>query len=221
MTDKQIEMLVNCGAIGYTAAQVAKLFAWDEEKTEKDLKNKKSDIYKYYQKGKAEADFAIDSKLFEMARGGDLQALDKLSIRKASSTNPQYKRRKVSDEAISQALHDCYGNLTNAAILLKIDRTTIYDRLQVNPEMQRELDAIRESRNDRVESVLMSKVLNGSSPELIFFTKTQLRGRGYVEKITIEHTVDGFISAFKSLSPEHQLTLVERLEKEAETYWAN
>lgn len=40
----------------------------------------------------------------------------------------------------------------------------------------------RERMLDDAETMLYKKVLDGSTPELLFFLKTQGRNRGYVEK---------------------------------------
>lgn len=45
------------------------------------FQTKGSDIEKAYKKGIDQADFVIDSKLFELAKGGDLKALSKLESR--------------------------------------------------------------------------------------------------------------------------------------------
>jgi len=41
---------------------------------------------------------------------------------------------------------------------------------------------------DNAESMLYTKVLAGSTPELLFFLKTQGKRRGYVEKQQVEHS---------------------------------
>ena len=59
------------------------------EEIEADLKVKDSAISKAYQKGKARAQFSIDSKLLQLAQSGDLDALKAYErrIREIESTH--------------------------------------------------------------------------------------------------------------------------------------
>ena len=54
----------------------------NEKQFIKDFDNKNHAIAKAYQKGIDKADFILDSKLFEMAKNGDLKAIQKYEERK-------------------------------------------------------------------------------------------------------------------------------------------
>jgi hypothetical protein len=74
------------------------------------------------------------------------------------------------------------GNVAAIARKLGVSRGTVWNRCQESPTLMRALDDAREAMIDNAESVLYKKVLEGSTPELLFFLKTQGRNRGYVER---------------------------------------
>ena len=76
------EMIVNFGALEYDAEKISIILGEDIEEVKKEMKNKNSDLFKLLQKGKYLAEYLIDLKLFEMAKSGDIKALDKLDSRK-------------------------------------------------------------------------------------------------------------------------------------------
>lgn len=78
---EQEEQVVNMGAFDYDAGRVANMLDVDKIEVVKELKNKDSKLSKLIQKGKDMADYVIDLKLFEMAKTGDIKALDKLENR--------------------------------------------------------------------------------------------------------------------------------------------
>jgi len=78
-----LKKMVQCGTLGYPVSKIINVFDINnEEQFVKDFDNKNSMIYKHYQKGIDKADFILDSKLFEMAKEGDLKALAKYEERK-------------------------------------------------------------------------------------------------------------------------------------------
>lgn len=81
--DKELkEKIINCGVFGYDEKKMANILDIDAAEIKKMLSNKKSEFYLLYEKGKDRADYVIDLKLFEMAKAGDLKALEKLEYRK-------------------------------------------------------------------------------------------------------------------------------------------
>jgi hypothetical protein len=82
LTEEQKKKLQNMGALGYSPELIAEMMDLDLGKVEKDFIDSKSDLYKLYNKGKNQANYLIDLKLFEMAQSGDLKAIDKLTQRK-------------------------------------------------------------------------------------------------------------------------------------------
>lgn len=79
---EQEEQIINIGVFGYPASKIANILAFDVDEVEKELKDKYSKLNQLLSKGKDMADYVIDLKLFEMARTGDIKALEKLNYRK-------------------------------------------------------------------------------------------------------------------------------------------
>ena len=73
------------GALGYPLSKCLNILDLDPDLSVKyaaEFGDTTSEIYKKYQKGVDAAEFMIDSKLFEMARAGDLKALKEYEQRK-------------------------------------------------------------------------------------------------------------------------------------------
>jgi hypothetical protein len=82
ITEKIKEMIINFGAFGYDNKKMALVLGINKADIDSEMNNKDSEFNTHYLRGKALGDYAIDLKLFELARGGDIKALDKLTIRK-------------------------------------------------------------------------------------------------------------------------------------------
>lgn len=85
-SEKEAERIRNAGAFGYSAESVAMLLGVDTGWVEKSLKNVDSDLYRLYHSGRVFAEYSIDLKLFELARNGDLKALEDFQFRKENRT---------------------------------------------------------------------------------------------------------------------------------------
>ena len=79
---EQHEQIINCGVFDYNAQKIANILGFEPKDIESEMKNKESELNKLLQKGKDVADYVIDLKLFELAKAGDIKALDKLIQRK-------------------------------------------------------------------------------------------------------------------------------------------
>ena len=81
-----LKKMVQVGTLGYPLSKIINVLDIDDIKQfTKDFDNPKSQVAISYQKGVDKADFVLDSKLFDMAKGGDLKALDKYEIRKKNN----------------------------------------------------------------------------------------------------------------------------------------
>lgn len=81
LTEEIIEQIVNFGAFQYSNLKMANVLNLPENIIEEEMNNKSSEFYKLYLKGKDRADYVIDLKLFQMAKVGDIKALDKFEQR--------------------------------------------------------------------------------------------------------------------------------------------
>lgn len=78
-----LKKMVQVGTLGYPLSKIINVLDIDDIKQfTKDFDNPKSKVAISYQKGVDKADFVLDSKLFDMAKGGDLKAIQKYEERK-------------------------------------------------------------------------------------------------------------------------------------------
>jgi len=77
------------------------------------------------------------------------------------------------------------GNVAAVARRAGVSRAAIMKRVDQVPSLKEVLTEARETMLDDAEGVLYRKVLEGSTPELIFFLKTQGRRRGYSERVEL------------------------------------
>jgi hypothetical protein len=76
------EKIVNCGFFEYPAAKMANILGFTEVEIASEMADEKSAFCKLLQKGIDLGDYVIDLKLFELAKTGDIKALEKLDSRK-------------------------------------------------------------------------------------------------------------------------------------------
>lgn len=74
--------IVNFGVFEYDAKKIASILGFEIKEVQIEIENKKSLLNQLLQKGRDMSDYVIDLKLFEMAKAGDIKALEKLDYRK-------------------------------------------------------------------------------------------------------------------------------------------
>lgn len=87
-SDEFLKQVLSVGLLGYPLAKVINVLDIEDADADdfrRDFNNPASEIYKAYHKGLDKADYEIDIQLFEMARSGDLKALEKFEERKANA----------------------------------------------------------------------------------------------------------------------------------------
>jgi fructose-specific phosphotransferase system component IIB len=89
----------------------------------------------------------------------------------------------VTPEIVAQKIRDARGNISAAAISLRVSRQALYRYIEKHASLRAVLSESRETMKDMVESVLYSKALEGESWAVCFFLKTQAKDRGYVERV--------------------------------------
>lgn len=94
--------------------------------------------------------------------------------------------KKPTVDELKKRIEETKGNVAAVARSLGVSRTAVYNWVDASAGCRQALYEARETMLDNAESVLYKKVLEGSTPELLFFLKTQGKSRGYVERQ--EHT---------------------------------
>ncbi len=91
-----LKKMVQVGTLGYPLSKIINVLDIDDTKQfTKDFDNPQSQVAISYQKGVDKADFVLDSKLFDMAKGGDLKALNKYEIRKRNNIYREERESRV------------------------------------------------------------------------------------------------------------------------------
>lgn len=85
------------------------------------------------------------------------------------------------------AIEQSNGFVSKACSILKCSRAHFYVKLKDFPTVQQAMEDVREKRHDFVESKMMKRIEAEDTTMIIFYLKTQCKGRGYVER----HEVTG------------------------------
>ena len=117
-----------------------------------------------------------------------------------SGTITAQKRKEIFIEAFK-----LNNNITQACKEAHIGRTTFY-RWNKQKTFKEKLDQAVEGLKDQIENKLIEKALKGDNACLIFFCKTKMKDRGYIEKQEIDSNgkiegIDKLREAIKSGVP--------------------
>jgi len=84
-SEEILKKVVHFGILSYPVDKSLNILDLPSELEEQfitDFNNPKSEVAKNYKKGQDKAEYAIDIKLFEMAKEGDLKAIKEYELRK-------------------------------------------------------------------------------------------------------------------------------------------
>lgn len=94
---------------------------------------------------------------------------------------------RVSIDSKKREFHEvlakCNGVIKTACQKLKISRMTYYNWRKEDLDFAAKCDEIYEEKDDFVESQLFKKIEDGDTACIIFYAKTKMKHRGYVERI--------------------------------------
>ena len=90
--------------------------------------------------------------------------------------------------AMLDALKFSMGIVSPAADMVLIHRDTHYNWLKSDPGYAAEVHAINEATFDFVETQMLKKIQGGSDTMLIWYSKTKMKQRGFVERTEVEVT---------------------------------
>tara|TARA_R110000772_G_C13310310_1_gene440320 strand:- start:3411 stop:3842 length:432 start_codon:yes stop_codon:yes gene_type:complete len=100
----------------------------------------------------------------------------------------------VKKEAFIKGMEGSFGNVSKAAGMAGVDRSTPYKWAEDDKDFYEALHSTRylEMKKDAIEMKLGELALVDKHPSaLIFLAKTLVKDRGYVEKQEIDHTTAG------------------------------
>lgn len=134
-----------------------------------------------------------------------MRAMEEIGKNKKTTRNQlSTKKRK---EAFIQALEQTMGVQTPARKMVgNLSPETVRQWREKDPEFAKAMDECKAVCGDFVESKLLQKIKDGDTTAIIFYCKTQLKGRGYSERTEITGADGGSIKV--------QLKTDQELDKE-------
>ena len=90
--------------------------------------------------------------------------------------------------AMLTALKHSMGIVAPACEMIGIARSTYYHWFKTDEGFKEEVEAILEATFDFVEKKMLQRIQEGSDTMLIWYSKTKMKARGFVERSEIEVT---------------------------------
>ena len=120
--------------------------------------------------------------------------------------NGNSKKREQTAQRIIKAIQESNGLLTLASKKAGLGYTTVWRYTQDFPSVKQAVIEAKERMLDFAEGKLYEKIKSGDNAAIIFYLKTQGKGRGYIERqeftgegggpVKVEHDIkDKIISA--------------------------
>ena len=103
-------------------------------------------------------------------------------------------KRRYNQQQIIDAIIKAEGFISAAASALGCDVGTVYNYINRYPKVKQSRDDVKYRRDDFVESRLMKQIKSDNITAIIFYAKTQMKHRGYVERVEQTGADGGAIS---------------------------
>ena len=102
---------------------------------------------------------------------------------KKKMNDTKIRRRIAKQKAeVLVALEKSAGIVATACKAVNISRFTFYDWMKKDAEFAEKVEDIMEAQKDFVEAQILKKIKEGDSTMTIFYAKTKMKDRGYVER---------------------------------------
>ncbi len=105
-----------------------------------------------------------------------------------------------------EALSQRNGLINAASVFTKIPYRTHKNWYDGDPEYKDQIDQVLETQVDKVESALLKRISNEDTTAIIFYLKCKGKGRGYIERQEVQHSVgesvESFLDQFKNRDVE-------------------
>ncbi len=103
-------------------------------------------------------------------------------------------------------------NISKTCTAMSINRKTFYRWKESNPEFAQEVENTREGFYDDVENIVYEKIfIEKDTSVLIYFTKTRMKHRGYVERQ--EHNVNANVKGQAEILNRYAGMSIEELDE--------
>ena len=97
-------------------------------------------------------------------------------------------KRETKKEAFLSVLFNSEGNISKSCIKSNISRTSVYQWINEDVDFKDRVEQVGDELLDMVESALIQKIKDGNLPAIIFYSKPQGQGRGYIERQYVNQT---------------------------------
>ena len=78
-------------------------------------------------------------------------------------------------------------NIKRSCKAINVSRQTYYDWIGKSDIFKKAVEDIKEGFKDDVETAMAQELANGNTTMMIFFAKTKMKDRGYIEKIEVDN----------------------------------
>ena len=112
--------------------------------------------------------------------------------------------KKITKQQLIHSLIKHYGNYSAVANEFDMDRSSIKQRVDRNPDIRDAVDTAINTFGDEVEKIVRDEALRGGVKTAIFLLKTKFKDRGYTEKQELEHS--------GAMTVETTLDIIDRID---------
>ena len=91
----------------------------------------------------------------------------------------------VSKEKFLEQLEKSFGLVATTCRKVGISRSTYYKWRKDDSQFADKADEVKELQKDAAEALILKKMKDGDTAMLIFYAKTQMKDRGYVERTEV------------------------------------
>lgn len=123
------------------------------------------------------------------------------------------KKQKHIDDFLA-AMQKTAGNISSACNATKLSRSWYYKEIENNPDFAEAVKDITEATGDFVETALMKQIQEGNTACIIFYCKTKLKNRGFVERQEVDHSGNIGILNGGEIDPKDFALIKQIAEKE-------
>lgn len=119
-------------------------------------------------------------------KGGEAEKRPEMGLAQMGGDHETFATQKKKFRML-EALRHSLGIVTPAAEMAGINRVTHYRWMKDDPEYAKMVRDIEDIQFDFVETKLLENVKAGNVVAQIFYAKTKMKSRGYVERVEVEH----------------------------------
>jgi len=92
-------------------------------------------------------------------------------------------KKRYTQQEVIDAITKAEGFISAAASALGCDVGTVYNYIKRYPKVRQAKEDVKYKRDDFVESKLLKQIKDDNIAAIIFYAKTQMKHRGYVERV--------------------------------------